>query len=75
MDLRSTVRKIVRVLREFIRPRRASLHARDLLRINHAAERLNREAVDVLEFSRQEVSVSALAYDIYGSKLANDRRN
>jgi len=54
MDLRSTIRKIVRVLRAFIRPRRASLHARDLLRINHATERLNREAADVLEYQSTE---------------------
>lgn len=39
------------VLSSFLRDRRkAALHARDLARINRAADRLNREAADVLEY-------------------------
>jgi metal-responsive CopG/Arc/MetJ family transcriptional regulator len=39
------------VLRRYLRQRaKAALHARDLDRINKAAERLNREAEDVLEY-------------------------
>ena len=42
---------IERVLRKYMRDRkRAALHARDLERINRAADRLNREAADVLEY-------------------------
>ncbi len=42
---------IVSVLHRYLRERRrAALHARDLTRINRAAERLNREAVEVLEY-------------------------
>jgi metal-responsive CopG/Arc/MetJ family transcriptional regulator len=42
---------IERVLREFLRERaRAALQARDLERINAAAQRLNSEAADVLEY-------------------------
>jgi len=42
---------IERVLRKYVRERkRATLHARDLVRINRAADRLNREAADVLEY-------------------------
>ena len=42
---------IDRVLREFLRQRaRAAVQARDLERINSAAERLNAEAADVLEY-------------------------
>jgi metal-responsive CopG/Arc/MetJ family transcriptional regulator len=47
---------IERVLRRYIRDRRrASLHARDLARINRAAERLNQEAADVLEYQAGEL--------------------
>jgi metal-responsive CopG/Arc/MetJ family transcriptional regulator len=42
---------IERVLREFLRQRaRAAVEARDLERINAAAQRLNAEAADVLEY-------------------------
>jgi metal-responsive CopG/Arc/MetJ family transcriptional regulator len=42
---------IERVLREFLRERtRATLQARDLERINAAAQRLNAEAADVMEY-------------------------
>jgi metal-responsive CopG/Arc/MetJ family transcriptional regulator len=42
---------IERVLRKYMRDRkRAALHARDLERINRAADRLNRETADVLEY-------------------------
>ncbi len=42
---------IERVLREYFRQRtRAALHARDLKRINQAAEDLSSEAEDVLGF-------------------------
>jgi metal-responsive CopG/Arc/MetJ family transcriptional regulator len=42
---------IERVLREFLRERaRAAVQARDLELINAAAERLNAEAADVLEY-------------------------
>jgi len=42
---------IERVLRRYLREQiRAQLHARDLERINQAAERLNSEAADVLDF-------------------------
>lgn len=42
---------IERVLREFLRERaRTALQARDLERINNAAQRLNAEAADVLEY-------------------------
>jgi metal-responsive CopG/Arc/MetJ family transcriptional regulator len=42
---------IERVLREFLRERaRAAVQARDLERINAAAQRLNAEAADVLEY-------------------------
>jgi metal-responsive CopG/Arc/MetJ family transcriptional regulator len=42
---------IERVLREFLRERaRAAIQARDLERINAAAQRLNAEAVDVMEY-------------------------
>ena len=47
---------IERVLRRYIRDRRrASLHASDLARINRAAERLNQEAADVLEYQAGEL--------------------
>jgi metal-responsive CopG/Arc/MetJ family transcriptional regulator len=42
---------IERVLREFLRQRaRAAVQARDLERINAAAQRLNAEASDVMEY-------------------------
>lgn len=42
---------IERVLRKYLRERRrAALHARDLQRINRAADRLNQEASDVLQY-------------------------
>jgi metal-responsive CopG/Arc/MetJ family transcriptional regulator len=42
---------IERVLREFLRQRaRAAVQARDLARINAAAQRLNAEAADVMEY-------------------------
>ena len=42
---------IERVLRKYMRERRrAALHARDVERINRAAEQLNREAEDVLGY-------------------------
>jgi metal-responsive CopG/Arc/MetJ family transcriptional regulator len=46
---------IERILRRYIRERRrAALHSRDLDRINRAAERLNREASEVLEYQSSE---------------------
>jgi metal-responsive CopG/Arc/MetJ family transcriptional regulator len=42
---------IERVLRKYMRERkRAALNARDVERINRAADRLNREAAEVLEY-------------------------
>ena len=42
---------IERVLRKYMHERRrATLNARDLVRINRAADRLNREAAEVLEY-------------------------
>ncbi len=42
---------IERVLRKYFRDRqRAALHARDLERINRAADELNAEALDVLQY-------------------------
>lgn len=42
---------IERVLRRYLRERaRGAVHARDLARINRAAERLNRDAGDVLKY-------------------------
>jgi metal-responsive CopG/Arc/MetJ family transcriptional regulator len=42
---------IERVLRKFLRERaRAAVQARDLERINAAAQRLNAEAADVMEY-------------------------
>jgi metal-responsive CopG/Arc/MetJ family transcriptional regulator len=47
---------IERVLRKYIRDRRrAALHTRDLASINRAAERLNREAADVLAYQSGEI--------------------
>jgi metal-responsive CopG/Arc/MetJ family transcriptional regulator len=44
-----------RVIRTYLRERaRAALHARDLERINRAADRLNAEAADVLEYQASE---------------------
>jgi metal-responsive CopG/Arc/MetJ family transcriptional regulator len=48
---------IERVLRKYMRERkRAALNARDLERINRAADRLNREAAEVLEYQAFDVS-------------------
>lgn len=42
---------IERVLRKYLKDRRrASIHARDVELLNQAADRLNREAEDVLEY-------------------------
>ena len=42
---------IERALRKYLRDHaRAAAHARDLRRINRAADRLNREASDVLDY-------------------------
>lgn len=44
-----------RVLRRYLRERaRAALQARDLERLNRAADRLNIEAAEVLEFQASE---------------------
>jgi metal-responsive CopG/Arc/MetJ family transcriptional regulator len=46
---------IERVLRKYLRDRaRAAVHARDLQLINRAAQRLNREAAEVLEYQIPE---------------------
>ena len=46
---------IERVLRNYFRERsRRKMHARDLERINAAADRLNSEAEDVLEYQTSE---------------------
>ena len=46
--------KIERVLRNYFRERsRRKVHAHDLKRINAAAERLNLEAAEVLEYQAQ----------------------
>ena len=46
-----SIRSIERVLRKYFRDRqRAALHARDLERINRAADELNAEALDVLQY-------------------------
>lgn len=46
---------IERVLRRFLRERaRAEVQARDLQRINQAAERLNAEVADVLDYQASE---------------------
>jgi metal-responsive CopG/Arc/MetJ family transcriptional regulator len=46
---------IERVLRKYLRERaRNAAHARDLARINNAAERLNAEAMDVLSYQTAE---------------------
>lgn len=46
---------IERVLRRYLREQAlAYYHARDLERINHAAERLNAEAADVLDYQDAE---------------------
>jgi metal-responsive CopG/Arc/MetJ family transcriptional regulator len=46
---------IERVLRRYLRERaRAAVEARDLARINAAAEQLNSEAADVLEYQAPE---------------------
>lgn len=44
------------VLRRFLHDRRkAALHARDLAKINGAADQLNREAADVLDYQSSEL--------------------
>jgi metal-responsive CopG/Arc/MetJ family transcriptional regulator len=46
---------IERVLRRYLSERaRAAVHARDLERINRAADRLNLEAADVLDYQTSE---------------------
>ncbi|HXY24344.1 MAG TPA: hypothetical protein VEI73_06815 [Candidatus Acidoferrum sp.] len=46
---------VERVIRRYLRDRtRAALHARDVERINRAADRLNQEASDVLEYQASE---------------------
>ena len=46
---------IERVLRRYLRERsKAALHARDLVRINRAADELNQEASEVLEYQASE---------------------
>jgi metal-responsive CopG/Arc/MetJ family transcriptional regulator len=46
---------VERVIRAYLRERaRAALHARDLERLNRAADRLNVEAADVLEYQASE---------------------
>jgi metal-responsive CopG/Arc/MetJ family transcriptional regulator len=47
---------IERVLRRYLRERsRAALHARDLARINRAADQLNLEAAEVLEYQSSDL--------------------
>jgi hypothetical protein len=53
MQLRSIIHGIQRVFCRYIRRRRVSFH--DLLRMNRAAERLNREAADVLDYQSGEI--------------------
>ncbi|MFI5092851.1 MAG: ribbon-helix-helix domain-containing protein [Candidatus Acidiferrum sp.] len=49
---------IERVLRRYLRERsRAALHARDLARINRAADQLNLEAAEVLEYQASDFPV------------------
>jgi metal-responsive CopG/Arc/MetJ family transcriptional regulator len=46
---------IERVLRRYLRERtKAALHARDLARINRAADQLNQEASDVMDYQASE---------------------
>ncbi len=46
---------IERVLRRYLRDRaKSALQARDLERINQAADRLNREAAEVLDYQTSE---------------------
>jgi metal-responsive CopG/Arc/MetJ family transcriptional regulator len=46
---------IERVLRQYLKARtRAAIEARDLARINAAAEKLNSEAADVMEYQAPE---------------------
>lgn len=46
---------IERVLRKYLQDRRrARIHARDLVLLNQAADRLNREAHEVLEYQAGE---------------------
>ena len=51
---------IERVLRHYLRQRmRARVQARDLERLNRAAQRLNAEAADVIEFQGMDADSSA----------------
>jgi metal-responsive CopG/Arc/MetJ family transcriptional regulator len=51
---------IERVLRRYMRERkRAALNARDLVRINRAADRLNREAAEILEYQEFDATKPA----------------
>ena len=51
---------IEKVLRKYMRERRrAALSERDLRRINRAADRLNREAADVLEYQALDSDTSS----------------
>ena len=53
------LRSLIVFFAGFIRERRrAALHIRDLARVNRAAEPLNREAADVLEYQRGENLIS-----------------
>ena len=46
---------IERILRKYLRDRRRmALHSRDLQRLNRAADRLNGEVADVLEYQASE---------------------
>ena len=46
---------IERVLRRYLRDRaKAALEARDLERLNNGADRLNREAAEILEYQASE---------------------
>ena len=46
---------IERVLRRYLREQvKAEAHARDLERINHAADKLNSEVMDVLDYQAAE---------------------
>jgi len=46
---------IERILRKYLRDRRRmALHSRDLQRLNRAADRLNREVADVLEYQASQ---------------------
>ena len=50
---------IERVLRSYLRQRaRQQVQARDLVRLNRAAQRLNAEAADVIEYQGTDAEVS-----------------